>query len=165
MSTTIPTLEQHQVTEPSSMKFAVEKDKQRKSPDTNIPGLDLDMGLTYPSQSLRFLKPLQYKTWLNRQTIPRAQVPLRVVIVGAGLGGLATSIALARRGHSVLVLEQAHRLGEVFLSQTHRSMTASTNQSDGFSGGSRYPDPSELGLTFTTLGRSPTSRIQSRQAR
>jgi salicylate hydroxylase len=34
-------------------------------------------------------------------------------VVGAGLGGLATAIALARKGHSVTVLEQASRLGEV----------------------------------------------------
>jgi NADH dehydrogenase FAD-containing subunit len=113
MSTTIPTLEQHPVTEPPSIKFAVGKDKQRSPPDTHIPGLDLEMGLTYPSQSLRFLKPLQSKNQLDPQTVTQARVPLRVVIVGAGLGGLATSIALARRGHSVLVLEQAHQLGEV----------------------------------------------------
>jgi salicylate hydroxylase len=41
--------------------------------------------------------------------------PLRfkVIVVGAGLGGLATSIALARKGHEVTVLEQAPALGEV----------------------------------------------------
>ncbi|KAH8671764.1 hypothetical protein BGZ60DRAFT_469293 [Tricladium varicosporioides] len=43
----------------------------------------------------------------------RAKVRLQVVIVGAGLGGLACAIALARRGHVVTVLEQAARLGEV----------------------------------------------------
>lgn len=36
-----------------------------------------------------------------------------IVIVGAGLGGLSTAIALARRGHKVQVLEQAKQLGEV----------------------------------------------------
>ncbi|KEQ92081.1 hypothetical protein AUEXF2481DRAFT_101082 [Aureobasidium subglaciale EXF-2481] len=44
---------------------------------------------------------------------PRALVPLDIIIVGAGLGGLATSIALSRRGHKVRVLEQATALGEV----------------------------------------------------
>jgi salicylate hydroxylase len=41
--------------------------------------------------------------------------PLRfkVIVVGAGLGGLATAIALARKGHAVTVLEQASALGEV----------------------------------------------------
>ena len=40
-------------------------------------------------------------------------VKLQVIVVGAGLGGLATAIALARKGHSVTALEQASRLGEV----------------------------------------------------
>jgi salicylate hydroxylase len=33
--------------------------------------------------------------------------------VGAGLGGLGTAVALARRGHQVTVFEQASQLGEV----------------------------------------------------
>lgn len=37
----------------------------------------------------------------------------KVIVVGAGLGGLATAIALARKGHTVTVLEQASQLGEV----------------------------------------------------
>jgi salicylate hydroxylase len=109
MSTTIPTFEEHLIIEPPSMKFTVA--------DTKSPGLNLGLGLPYPSNSLRFLKPLHSKTLLSQETVPQARVPLRVVIVGAGLGGLATSIALARRGHFVLVLEQAHKLGEVGLSR------------------------------------------------
>ena len=35
------------------------------------------------------------------------------MIVGGGLGGLATAIALARKGHDVTVLEQVSKLGEV----------------------------------------------------
>ncbi|OAR02357.1 hypothetical protein LLEC1_02451 [Akanthomyces lecanii] len=42
-----------------------------------------------------------------------AQVPLQIVIVGAGLGGLSAAIALARRGNQVTVLEQAEKLGEI----------------------------------------------------
>jgi salicylate hydroxylase len=38
---------------------------------------------------------------------------MRVLVVGGGIGGLATGIALAQRGHSVSVLEQAPELSEV----------------------------------------------------
>lgn len=38
---------------------------------------------------------------------------LDILIVGAGIGGLATAVALARRGHKVKVFEQAPALGEV----------------------------------------------------
>jgi cation diffusion facilitator CzcD-associated flavoprotein CzcO len=45
--------------------------------------------------------------------VAQAAVPLNVIIVGAGIGGLAAAIALARHGHSITVLEQAPELGEV----------------------------------------------------
>ncbi|KAK4499898.1 hypothetical protein PRZ48_008084 [Zasmidium cellare] len=67
----------------------------------------------YPSQSFLFLKDLSKKPRPVQQHVTQARLPLRIVIVGAGLGGLATAIALARRGHSVEVLEQASQLGEV----------------------------------------------------
>lgn len=38
---------------------------------------------------------------------------LKVIISGAGIGGLATAIALARRGHKVTAFEQVQELGEV----------------------------------------------------
>ena len=39
--------------------------------------------------------------------------PLHVVVVGAGLGGLAAAIATRQAGHSVTICEQAAELGEV----------------------------------------------------
>jgi salicylate hydroxylase len=40
-------------------------------------------------------------------------IQLSIIVVGAGLGGLAAAIALARNGHEVTVLEAAPELGEV----------------------------------------------------
>lgn len=44
-----------------------------------------------------------------------AEQKLHVGIVGAGLGGLAAAIGIARSGHRVTILEQAAALGEVSL--------------------------------------------------
>lgn len=42
-----------------------------------------------------------------------SRIRLNIIVVGAGLGGLAAAIALARRGHKVTIFEQAPKLGEV----------------------------------------------------
>ncbi|KAF2456829.1 salicylate hydroxylase [Lineolata rhizophorae] len=42
-----------------------------------------------------------------------AQAPLNVVVVGAGIGGMAAALSLGRRGHSVTVLETAPKLLEI----------------------------------------------------
>ena len=44
---------------------------------------------------------------------PSSKESCRVIIVGAGLAGLATSIGLRKAGLQVLVLEQAAELQEV----------------------------------------------------
>ena len=49
-----------------------------------------------------------------------AEQKLHVGIVGAGLGGLAAAIGIARSGHRVTVLEQAAVLGEVSLELSRR---------------------------------------------
>ncbi|KAL2044757.1 hypothetical protein N7G274_002532 [Stereocaulon virgatum] len=38
---------------------------------------------------------------------------LRVIIVGAGIAGLAAGIGLKRAGHNVIILEQVPQIGEV----------------------------------------------------
>jgi salicylate hydroxylase len=43
----------------------------------------------------------------------KARTSLRVVVVGAGIGGLGTAIALSQAGHDVIVLEQAQEFVEV----------------------------------------------------
>lgn len=42
---------------------------------------------------------------------------LDIIIVGAGLGGLAAAIGISKAGHRVTILEQAEQLGEVRLSK------------------------------------------------
>ncbi|KAL2850544.1 hypothetical protein BJX68DRAFT_275794 [Aspergillus pseudodeflectus] len=41
------------------------------------------------------------------------QSPLHIIVIGAGLSGLATAISLAQFGHKVTILEQAQELAEV----------------------------------------------------
>jgi salicylate hydroxylase len=77
-------------------------------------GQSLPDWATYPSQSLRFLRTLETETPFHQDAQPTpARLKLNVIIVGAGLGGLALAVALSRRGHSVRILEQAPKLGEV----------------------------------------------------
>ncbi|KAI7910020.1 hypothetical protein ACKVWC_010485 [Pyricularia oryzae] len=83
--------------------------------DAKTLGLDPSLRTSYPTQSLSFLRGLKGAESSSETSSRPAQAKLKlnIVIAGAGLGGLATSIALARRGHSVIVLEQAPKLDEV----------------------------------------------------
>ena len=53
---------------------------------------------------------------------------VHVGIVGAGLGGLAAAIGIARAGHKVTVLEQAAVLGEVRFRAMQMDSTSPTDR-------------------------------------
>ena len=82
--------------------------------ETELAGLHEGLKTSYPSRSLNFLRRLD-----KAEKDPRRPIRLRIIVVGAGLGGLATAIALARNGHEVTVLEAAPKLGEVCSSLCH----------------------------------------------
>jgi cation diffusion facilitator CzcD-associated flavoprotein CzcO len=42
-----------------------------------------------------------------------SNLKLNVIVVGAGIGGMAAATALGRRGHNVTVFEDAPQIGEV----------------------------------------------------
>lgn len=68
---------------------------------------------SYPSNCLRFLRNTQTESPVTCAASKEARVKLNILVVGAGLGGLATAIALRRTGHHVTVFEQAPQLMEV----------------------------------------------------
>ncbi|KAE8382515.1 hypothetical protein BDV26DRAFT_253666 [Aspergillus bertholletiae] len=67
---------------------------------------------SYPSNCLHFAKSLMDTTSrvTHSETGP---VLLDIIVVGAGLGGLATAVALRQVGHKVTVYEQSAELKEV----------------------------------------------------
>lgn len=46
-------------------------------------------------------------------SLHQSPVQLDVIVVGAGLGGLASAISVAQAGHNVTVFESAKELAEV----------------------------------------------------
>ncbi|KAH6692232.1 FAD binding domain-containing protein [Plectosphaerella plurivora] len=81
-------------------------------PDSK-PRADLPFTTTsYPSNCLQFLKDVSTSP-RAQSNVSSAKLKLDIIVVGAGLGGLATAVALARRGHKVRVFEQTAQLGEV----------------------------------------------------
>lgn len=110
--------------------------------------------LTYPSQSLQFLKTLHACPTTAEVAhacpvpVSPASLKLDIIVIGAGLGGLAVAVALARRGHSVRVLEQAPVLGEV--SNTRANIQLSLKLD--LPGRSRYSDSPECWPSASSMG-------------
>jgi hypothetical protein len=101
---------------PESGADPSERLKQRKAEDIATPHHPRSLRTSYPSQALRFLEKvngLSGTSTTSPSSPEQARIKMSIIVVGAGLGGLALAIALARRGHSVRVLEQASKLGEV----------------------------------------------------
>ncbi|RHZ43502.1 putative salicylate hydroxylase [Aspergillus thermomutatus] len=65
---------------------------------------------SYPSNCLEFLKPFRADSEPSKCA---PNITFNIIVVGAGLGGLATAIALAVKGHAVTLYEQTAELGEV----------------------------------------------------
>jgi salicylate hydroxylase len=102
----------------------------------------------HPTNSLLFMDHLD--TEKNHQQKPplQAAVKLTVIVIGGGLGGLACAIALARRGHTVTVLEAATKLGEVSVGRYISKLV----QADKLKDRGRYSNSAELLATFALLG-------------
>ena len=85
---------------------------------TDLRPVDMFQTPSYPTRSLNFLKALHKaegsaKAFSEINGPKPSTLALNVLVVGAGLSGLATGIALARRGHAVTIFEQAPQMGEV----------------------------------------------------
>jgi len=57
-------------------------------------------------------------------TTASSKLKLNVIIVGAGIGGMAAATALGRRGHNVTVFEDAPQIGEVLQSLVECQFTS-----------------------------------------
>ncbi len=82
--------------------------------------LILSQDVQYPTKSLDFLQNCTDVNGVPKVDANAAAEPptscavsLNIVVIGAGLGGLAAAVAFAVRGHRVTVLEQAPHLAEV----------------------------------------------------
>ena len=75
--------------------------------------------VSYPTRSFEFLQKVQTSATNGAQISSRhhddqhESFKLNVIVVGAGLGGLASAVALQKKGHRVRVLEQAPEIAEV----------------------------------------------------
>ena len=83
---------------------------------------------------------------------------LKVIVVGAGIGGLQTALALAADGHNVTVLESAKAFEEVHFTILSSHLLWPMAHSNWL-GRRRHPHPTQLMQAEQLLGR----RLQQSQ--
>src|SRR4051794_16091792 len=86
---------------------------------------------TYRTESLSFLSTIPPRQNGTNGHSTGATLALRVIIVGASVGGLAAGIALAKAGLEVVILEAAPALGEVQTSSPGHFKCATPKVGDG----------------------------------
>ena len=121
---------------------------------------------TYPTRSLNFLNTLHNIKGSAKQPYQaiepnRASLALNVLVVGAGLGGLAVGIALARKGHAVTIFEQAPQMGEVRPSEFY----VAAFRPDSMVDWCRHTDTAKFKQAALTMGPGAFTRWQSCRAR
>jgi heterodisulfide reductase subunit A-like polyferredoxin len=105
---------------------------------------------TYATGSFNYLRRAAKEHVNGSHDEPEtATVKLDVAIAGAGIGGLAASIALARDGHSVTIYENAPALGEVGLRAYTRYNNLVLTRTTRLAPESRFP---QIHQEFCTLG-------------
>ena len=78
---------------------------------------------------------------------------LKVVVIGAGIGGLTVAVGLRQDGHEVTVLEQASEFGEV--SDIHALRCRLRGWLTGNLGWCRHENPAQLFQNLAPVGHRP----------
>lgn len=121
---------------------------------------------SYPTRSLNFLNALHKTEGSVKQKCQaiqpnRSALALNVLVVGAGLGGLAAGIALARKGHAVTIFEQAPQMGEVRPSEFYMAAFIADSMVDWC----RHTNTAKFKQAALTMGPGAFTRWQSCRAR
>ena len=80
------------------------------------------------------------------QNIASVLITAKIIVVGAGLGGVGAAISCFLAGHSVHILESTSEIGEVILSSDY--FTSILTKTDW----SRHPSPPQLLQSTEILG-------------